>query len=576
MLTRSTFVLLATGLLVFVFSTGVQAQIASTTYAAGMPDEIRVFFVDDIKTITLANTLVFFEDNSGKIVQIWCDASQTSGFKNAVSLKNFHDADQTSVNLMMGGGSVPKIISGTRTYNIVLKGVQLIREPRARPIQTSVDLNSPVNRAPVIDVKSINNAGTAQLPYNRRAIKIQPDGLKPSTLLSKFEAAPGKIRIQYKFSKDDPSPDIETSGASIKTNGPAGLVIEPKEKLPIRAKKYTVKLLFPADQLRGSEEANYQIPADAEFVQATTVAELIPSGQTERAKTAFYVETTFTSTVSQKDRKRTKVGIFGIHWKPTLPLLTYNVFGESVTHPGAGKPVRNRPIWMAFRPLLEADFDTQSPKVSKSPNRIQIGMDYELGRDAGRQEKGHLSLIQQHVWINGLRYDSDRDFKLQTIYWHTEYVPRFLDFEQTTEERQYAFDMATQNLKPGRKGPFVSSYRIKPSIGYELGGIVKRDSRATNVPADKISRPFFGLDLALEFERTLKFGLTNTYYYLQNVDRRRNRDYLEGRIELNTGFLFNRNFNGLQNAITLKFQRGYQPPTFGSVNALSLGFKIFK
>ena len=575
MLTRSTFVLLATGLLVFVFSTGVRAQIASTTYVSGMSDAIRVFFVDDIKTITLANTLVFFEDNTGRIVQVWCDASQTPGFKNAVSLKNFHDAASTSVNLMMGGGSVPKIVSGARTYNIVLKNVQLIREPKARPIQTSVDVSSPENRAPVIDVKSINNAGTAQLPYNRRAIKIQPEGLTPSTLLSKFGAAPGKIRVQYKFSKDDPSPDIETSGASIKDNGPAGLVIEPKEKLPLRAKKYTVKLLFPADQLRGSEAANYQIPAEAEFVQATTVAELTPSGQTERAKTEFYVETTFTSTVSQKDRKRTKVGIFGIHWKPILPLLTYNVFAEKTKKSASGKS-HNNPIWMAFRPLLEADFDTQSPKVSKSPNRIQIGMDYELGRDAGRQEKGHFSLIQQHVLINGLRYDSDRDFKLQTIYWHTEYAPRFLDFEQTTEERQYAFDMAPQNLKSGRKGPFVSSYRVKPSIGYELGGIVKRDNRATNVPADKISRLFFGLDLALEFERTLKFGVTNTYYYLENVDRRRNRDYLEGRIELNTGFLFNRNFNGLQNAITLKFQRGYQPPTFGSVNALSVGFKIFR
>jgi hypothetical protein len=231
---------------------------------------------------------------------------------------------------------------------------------------------------------------------------------------------------------------------------------------------------------------------------------------------------------------------------------------------------------MAFRPLFEADFDTQSTKVSKSPNRIQFGMDYELGRDAGLQKKGAFSFIQQHVWINGIRYDSDRDFKLQTIYWHTEYVPRFLNFEQTTEERQFAFDVATRDPVDASKGPLVSSYRIRPSIGYELGGVVRRDARSTNTPTNRIARPFFNLDLALEFKRIVKFGVTNTYYYLENADRRRQRDYMEGRLELNTGFLFNRNFNGLQNAITLKYQRGDQPPTFGSVNAFSLGFKIFR
>jgi hypothetical protein len=80
----------------------------------------------------------------------------------------------------------------------------------------------------------------------------------------------------------------------------------------------------------------------------------------------------------------------------------------------------------------------------------------------------------------------------------------------------------------------------------------------------------------LDFRRVVSFNLNNTYYFLENASRRRSRDYLEARFELNTGFLFNRNFNGLQNAITLKFQRGDQPPTFGPVNAFSVGFKIFR
>ena len=105
---------------------------------------------------------------------------------------------------------------------------------------------------------------------------------------------------------------------------------------------------------------------------------------------------------------------------------------------------------------------------------------------------------------------------------------------------------------------------------------MRRDARASNTPTDTISRPFVALDLAVELKRIVKFGVTSNYYYLANADRRRHRDYTESRVELNTGFLFNRNFNGLQNAIVFKFQRGEQPPTFGPVNALSVGFKIFR
>lgn len=561
-------------LFVSVFSATAAAQVLSTIYQPG-PNEIRVSFTDDIQDITLTNTLVFFEDDTGKIVQVFCDVSRVSGLENVVSITGFRNAAATAataVHLARGGGGVPEVPAGKiRTYNIVLKGVRLSREPRARPIQTSVDVNSLTNKVPVLFVGRISNQvidNVATVFYNREVIQIQPEGIKRDVLVSKFREDPGKIRISYIFSKDDLAPNVETSAVSIKSKNEKDLVIEPKEKLPFRARKYTVKIMFPADQLRGNEDKDkgFLIPADAEFLTATAAADLVPSGQTDRAKTEFFVETTYTSTVNSKNHARTNVGIFGIHWKPTLPLLTYNVFGEE----------GSKPVWMAFRPLLEADFDTQSPKVSKSPNRIQLGMDYELGRDAGLQKKGHFSLIQQHVWINGLRYDSDRDFKLQTVYWHTEYVPRFLNFEQTTEERQFAFDVAPHDPKSNSKGPLISSYRIKPSMGYELGGLVRRDSRSTNTPTDTISRSFFALDLALEFRRVIKFGVTSTYYYLANADRRRNRDYTESRVELNTGFLFNRNFNGLQNAIVFKFQRGEQPPAFSPVNALSLGFKIFR
>jgi len=572
---RSICLFFAAVLFISVFSSNASAQVASTIYRPGM-NEIRVTFTEDIEAITLTNTLLFFEDDTGRIVQVFCDTSHVPDSKNSVLLNRFRDAAAVPVNLAGGGGGVSAVPAGTtRPYNVVLKGVKLTREPKARPIQISVDVNSTTNKLPSLTVAAINNAGTATLPYfNRRIIDIHPEGIDPTVFRDKFQGDPGKVKILYKFGRDDPSPNVETSAASVKIDpkNPADLLIEPKEKLPLRAKKYTVQVIFPAPPLLGTTSASFSIPTDAESLTATTVAELTPPGQTDRTKTEFYVETTFTSTVNAKSHARANVGIFGVHWKPTLPLLTYNVFGEK----------GDKPVWMAFRPLFEADVDTQSPKVSKSPNRVQFGMDYELGRDAGLRKtrpdgsKEPPAFLQQQIWINGLRYDSDRDFKLQTIYWHTEYVPRFLDFEQTTEERQFAFDIAPRTTPTTSKGPFVSSYRIKPSIGYELGGLVRRDTRATNTPTDTINRPFVGLDLALELKRLVKFGVTGTYYHLVNADRRRNRAYTETRFELNTGFLFNRNFNGLQNAILFKFQRGEQPPTFGPVNALSVGFKIFR
>ena len=560
---RSICLFFAAVLFISVSSSKAGGQVASTVYSPGINDDIRISFTDDLQADPLTNTLLFFEDNTGKIVQVICDTARVPLVNNAVSLSRFRDAAGATVNLSSGGGLVTAVPAGnTRTYNIVLKGIRLTREPRARPVQTSVDVTSVTNRVPIVFVRRIHQPGG--IPYDRSVIKIQPEGIERDAFLRTFRGDPSKIRISYSFSADDPSPNVETSAASIDNpQNQDSLVIEPKEKLPLRAKKYTVKVMFPAAALRGSETTDFQIPADAEFVTATTVAELAPSGQTDRAKTEFFVETTFTSTVNSRTHARTNVGIFGVHWKPTLPLLTYNVFGEE----------GNKPVWMAFRPLFEADVDTQSPKISKSPNRVQFGMDYELGRDAGL---GQRDLIQQHVWINGVRYDSDRDFKLQTIYWHTEYVPRFLDFEQTTEQRQFAFDINPKNLQAGTKGPFVSSYRIRPSIGYELGGLVRRDTRATNTPTETISRPFAALDVAVEFKRLVKFGVIGTYYHLANADRRRNRAYTESRVEVNTGFLFNRNFNGLQNAVLFKFQRGEQPPTFGPVNALSVGFKIFR
>jgi len=82
--------------------------------------------------------------------------------------------------------------------------------------------------------------------------------------------------------------------------------------------------------------------------------------------------------------------------------------------------------------------------------------------------------------------------------------------------------------------------------------------------------------MRIEFKLIFKFSIDDTYYYLQNASRRKNRNYLETVFELNTGRLSGIDLSGFSNSIFLKFQRGDQPPVFGPVNAFSVGFRIYK
>jgi hypothetical protein len=115
---------------------------------------------------------------------------------------------------------------------------------------------------------------------------------------------------------------------------------------------------------------------------------------------------------------------------------------------------------------------------------------------------------------------------------------------------------------------------VRPSFGYELGGVGRRDFRNNPFPTDNISRLFVRWESAIEFKRLLVFSFDNNYYYLQNATNRRHRNYLETRAELNLGPFFTVDLARANQALVFKFQRGEQPPTFGPVNAFSLGFKV--
>jgi hypothetical protein len=484
-----------------------------------------------------------------------------------------------------GGGAVPSITNERgRTYFVSWEKVQVQGFPEMS-IFGAADVGSSLAG---FNIRDLSGA----VGFSSGEFSITPIGIKGPELAKRLKANPGRITIHYNFSANDPAPDFKEQVASVKDAGagspPGTVILDLGRRLPARPENYKVTVKIPVSEIEGLLEPGFSIPPDADSLTAeVTIEKLTPP--TERAKTEFFFESTFTSIVNATTGDRSNVGLFGVHLKPTIRLLVYNT-----------EDTEKKPLWLAFRPLFDGDVDTQPIKDSKAPNRVVFGFDFELGQDAGQQQ-GSLDLVQQLVWINGIRYDSDRDFKLQTLYWHTEFIPRFLNFEQTRDQRlrQFRFpcraDQGTGlNSSPTQASasapipcqvkqkqradlfPFVSTYHIRPSIGYQLGGTINRDDRVTGFPTEKISRPFFKLSSGIELIRLFQVTVEDTYYFLENAPRRRNRNYFEGRLDFNTGALFNVDLGSLQSALTLKFQRGDLPPRFSPVNSLSLGFKLYK
>jgi len=532
------------------------------------PELISLTFKDKIKfsqdetTPSEPRYLIYYEDSHDKVQQYWSKMCYTNdrsfGIVNLYDFRMGPSDTDAPVNLASTVAAGAK-----RTFLIVLKPVMLPGDTQGNRIQTAVKIPSPTNQSPVLTM--VKPAGTD----DREKILVQPYGIAPAELVKRFENNPGKIVISYEFSEGDTIPSFSTYAESIQIDPQSAYRVAVKPHVPLsrRSEGYNVTVKFPTNDLKGAESdpATFKIPSEDEFLEASLDVSLKPDVP-KRADSEFYFETAFTSIVNPKNRSRGNVGAFGLHLKPTIKQLTMNVNGK-----GEGAPT-----WFALRPLFDADVDTQAISDSESPNRITFGMDGELGRNVGLN--GGPKFLPYIIWTNGFRYDSDRDFKLQTAYWHTDLVPYFLNFEKTREQvlRQYRYPGGELNVDRKGKQPFVSAYRFRPMLGYELGKIVKRDSRQTAFPSDTISRLLAGFDAQIEFNRLVTFNLTNTYYFLENLNRRKNRDYLEAGLELNTGYLFRKDLGGLQNAINFSFKRGEQPPTFKPVNSFSIGFKIFK
>ena len=210
-------------------------------------------------------------------------------------------------------------------------------------------------------------------------------------------------------------------------------------------------------------------------------------------------------------------------------------------------------------------------------------MDHDWGWDVGLRPSGGASrssppLLQQIVLTNGFHYESDRDFKLQTAYWHVEFRPVFLNWEQTRDQRLMAFGRWLEKQAAGavtRKQPRVSSDHVRPSIAHDFGGVVRDRNDVNPYSGDTISRTPWRLEAAVELLRTLTFAVTHDYHVIWNADDDRGRGYVEARTELNTGTLLRLDRGSLQHAITFKYQRGRQSPAFRQVDTLSVGIRLF-
>ncbi|HKU75585.1 MAG TPA: hypothetical protein VJR02_16865 [Pyrinomonadaceae bacterium] len=575
------------GFLMGVLTANVFAQVSNAPIPNDInPTSLVVSFPANIVSIdgvavpasgVLPSPLIYFKE-AGNRVYLTADAniardSGNAPLLNQVTLSNFRSlAGGFAVHLVTGsdeGGAgvpcdretVPCVATGAkRTYIIAWESVQIETQSRPSPVLTTARVGAASGNAPFL---------SAQLRLNNREFIVRPTGIDANTLFNTFKGDPSKVRVAYEFGPNDLATNFRDQAGSLSAwvvNGNVeGIIVDVGRDLPHRPEDYSVTLEFPAAMLRGHEQPGFAIPPDDEFVKAGKEINVALVGlaplPTERAKTEFYFENTFSSIVNSTNRKRSNVGLFALHVKPVVGLHFFNLDQE-----------QKRPQWIALRPLLDADVDTQPIKTSEAPNRVVFGADFEWGIAGG--QKARNARIQQYIFLNGIRYDSDRDFKTQTLYWHTEFLPQFLNFEQSREQRlrQFRFPNGIRDPKKTRLAPIISSYHVRPSVGYQLGGTMKRG----DAPTETISRVFMKFGSAIELKRLFQLSLDNTYYFLENAPRRRNRDYLEARLDFNTGSLFSVDLGSLQSAMTLKFQRGELPPRFKPVNAFSIGFRLFR
>jgi hypothetical protein len=523
-------------------------------------------------------TLIYYEDETGRLIQIKARSTMPPPPNFVLLLSDFTDFSGQPISLLDQ--------QKERKYTILIRGAG-----EASEFTTHVSVKN--QQVPPLEIQLLLQDD--KYPFRDRSkivVKLENDTPTEDArkLFDTFRAAPAHVRLNYKFSPDDYVADQQTQASTLSEFKSANAFgstfgtfsLRSSGTFPLRTKPYKVEVQFPLKEMPADLASRLRKTPTDDLVTAAVGVTFSPA-KVERATSVFYFESTLSSIVNvastgAKTRKNT--GVFALHWKPLISLLSWNVNADQ------------RPVWAALRPILESDVDTLPMKSSKSLNRMTFGLDFDLGR-VSKSSLGNLAgdvigpnstqtsppvFLQEFVFTNGLRFDADRDFKVITAYWHTELTPKFLNFEQTQDYKIFRYRLVHSGEKPGTfpKDPKITAFKFQPSTGYDLGGVTRRSGMPDPVLGDSVSRFYVKLDSSVEFARFLTLGATDTSYYLAQATRRQFRGYLESRVELNSGSLFRTDFFGLQNAIVFKFQRGEQPPSFAPVNTLSLGFKIYQ
>lgn len=215
-----------------------------------------------------------------------------------------------------------------------------------------------------------------------------------------------------------------------------------------------------------------------------------------------------------------------------------------------------------------SDLSSLPLKEAKVPT--QIANDLGLGFGSGRGSKW----LTQYRFDLGAHHESDRDFKLHLTAARVSLTPTFVGFNQSR---------AFRKAKVAPKWAALSTFRLVPTIGYDMGGVSsdRRDLKADDKDMfrmDSSLRRFTtGVDFSIEFSEKIAFNASNTYHRLFGLARRPSRNYLDANMTFDLHELLGtRYLASFDTGFIVKFQRGEQAPLYLPVNVFSLGIKILR
>ncbi len=538
------------------------------------PTSIQVSTTDEIKSFdekaSYAYLVVPVSDGNVRIVQLHTSITK---HRNGVTFSTLQcDAP--------GGREALDLREGNSRC-----GVAPLLEPSAGP-PSSRDVNvvlSSVLLANATKPSDIAATGTYSLSLEvnrivagREAVYLSfsPRQRQQQMLEALAAIDPSEIKVSLKFSTADnvPDYDIRVTHAGPSGNGEpatgqaAGdfIKLSLSEFLPSRPEAY--KLTVSIDKTKLPEPIQRLIDREMDALVGATKISPEPAAP-PRESASFFLDLTFTSTVTAFDPskpiagssngQRRNAGLFALAYKPVLKEWEWGLSGGS---PDQGTPTIK---WLGIRPYISADISTLPLDEAEVPTQIAEGVDFEYGLDFKR----HADL-RGLVFTAGPRHESDRDLKFQLLFGKFTIAPVF---HQLVQSRAYRASVARNR----KTNPFLTAYAIRPSTGYEIGDVVRDrpDRLSANIYfQDYISRYLLNLDVMLEFKRFVTLSASDTYYYHWKVARRPQRNYVEAKAVLNTGYLFRRHiWKGLQHGIEGKFQRGEQSPKFTPVNVFSIG-----